>query len=91
MSCKVLFIYPNQRAESLVPPSLAMFSNLLKAEGHQVDLFDSSNYDLDADEYINFPPGIIESFDPYLSKVLCIIEITAVVSDFNIYPAAPPY
>ena len=54
MSCKVLFIYPNQRAESLVPPSLAMFSSLLKAEGHQVDLFDSSNYDLDADEYINF-------------------------------------
>ena len=54
MTCRVLFIYPNQRTESLVPPSLAVFSSLLKAEGHQVGLFDTSNYDLDADEYINF-------------------------------------
>ena len=54
MSCKVLFIYPNQRSESLVPPAIAIFSSLLKKEGHMVDLFDTSDYDLDADEYIDF-------------------------------------
>ncbi len=48
----VLLIYPNQRAESLVPPSIAMFSRLLKDHGYEVDLFDSSFYDLDADDYI---------------------------------------
>ena len=49
---RVLLIYPNQRAESLVPPSIAMFSRLLKDRGFMVDLFDSSFYDLDADDYI---------------------------------------
>jgi hypothetical protein len=49
---RVLLIYPNQRAESLVPPSIAMFSRLLKDHGYEVDLFDSSFYDLDADDYI---------------------------------------
>ncbi len=49
---RVLLIYPNQRAESLVPPSIAMFSRLLKNHGYEVDLFDSSFYDLDADDYI---------------------------------------
>ena len=39
---KVLFIYPNQRSESLVRRSLAIFSSLLKAEGHQVGLFDKN-------------------------------------------------
>ncbi len=54
MTCKVLFIYPNQRSESLVPPAIAIFSSLLKRDGHSVELFDTSDYDLDADEYITF-------------------------------------
>lgn len=54
MSCRVLFIYPNQRSESLVPPAIAIFSALLKQKGHEVALFDTSDYDLDADEYIEF-------------------------------------
>ena len=51
MTCRVLFIYPNQRTESLVPPSLAVFSSLLKAEGHQVGLFDTSNFEILAGKY----------------------------------------
>ena len=88
MSCKVLFIYPNQRAESLVPPSLAMFSSLLKAEGHQVDLFDSSNYDLDADEYINFSRSKKNSEEvnnlmmrPFESKIDSIMKHTSASND----------
>lgn len=48
---RVLFLYPNQRAESLVPPAIALFSRLLKNRGFKVDLFDTSLYDLDADDY----------------------------------------
>lgn len=54
MSCCILLIYPNQRSESLVPPAFSIFSRLLKDRGHIVDLFDTSDYDLDADEYIDF-------------------------------------
>ena len=50
---RVLFVYPNQRTETLVPPSIAIFSALLKQRGYTVDLFDSTHYDLDADDYIN--------------------------------------
>ena len=54
---KVLFIYPNQRAESLVPPAIAIFSRLLKDRGIKVDLFDTSFYDIDADDYISKAPS----------------------------------
>ena len=58
-SFRVLFIYPNQRSESLVPPSISLFASLLTQQGHTVDLFDSSRYDLDADDYI-FPGNSTE-------------------------------
>lgn len=50
---KVLFLYPNQRAESLVPPAIAIMSRLLKDRGVKVALFDSTHYDIEADEYID--------------------------------------
>ncbi|MBI2069771.1 MAG: B12-binding domain-containing radical SAM protein [Elusimicrobia bacterium] len=43
---KVLFLYPNLRAESLIPPCITLLSRLLKDRGHTVDLFDSTNYDI---------------------------------------------
>jgi anaerobic magnesium-protoporphyrin IX monomethyl ester cyclase len=54
---RVLFVYPNQRAESLVPPAIATFSRLLKDRGIKVGLFDSSYYDIDADDYAIKPGG----------------------------------
>ena len=50
---RVLLVYPNQRSESLMPPAIAIFSAILKERGHIVELFDSTNYDLDADDYIS--------------------------------------
>ena len=50
---RVLFLYPNQRAMSLVPPSIGLFSSLLKKRGIKVDLFDTSTYmieGIDSDE-----------------------------------------
>ena len=44
---KILFIYPNERHMSTIPPSIALFSQLLKNEGHSVALFDTTFYELD--------------------------------------------
>ena len=44
---KVLLVYPNVRHESLVPPSLALLSRLLKNAGITVDIFDSTDYEID--------------------------------------------
>ncbi len=61
---RVLFMYPNQRAESLVPPAIAILSSVLKERGILVDLFDSTNYDLDADDYITITPHRKDRDDP---------------------------
>jgi hypothetical protein len=50
---KVLFLFPNERHVSIVPPSIAILSGLLKSENFSVDLFDTSLYPtegLDSDE-----------------------------------------
>ena len=41
---KVMFIYPNYKGMNMLPPAIALFSALLKREGHRVDLFDSTYY-----------------------------------------------
>ena len=50
---KVLFLYPNERHMSMIPPSIALLSALAKRENFSVDLFDTSLYPkegLDSDE-----------------------------------------
>ena len=50
---RVLFLYPNERHVSVVPPAIAILSALLKREKFSVDLFDTSLYPtegLDGDE-----------------------------------------
>jgi len=50
---KDLFLYPNQRVMSLVPPSIGLLSSLLKNRGVKVELFDTSTYlieGIDTDE-----------------------------------------
>src|SRR3989338_11358637 len=44
---RVLLLYPNIRHESLVPPSIALLSRILKNKGVVVDIFDSTDYDID--------------------------------------------
>ena len=46
---RVLMLYPNLQSETLVPPSLALFSALMKREGFKVDLFDTTNYEMRTD------------------------------------------
>lgn len=46
MSIKVQFLYPNTFGMNMVPPAIAFLSALLKKEGHEVRLFDSTYYDM---------------------------------------------
>jgi len=47
MGIKILFIYPNTYGMNMLPPAIAMFSAILKKEGHQVQIFDTTYYSLD--------------------------------------------
>ena len=46
MGIRIQFIYPNTFGMNMVPPAIAFLSTLLKTEGHVVQLFDSTYYDL---------------------------------------------
>ena len=46
MSIKVQFLYPNTFGMNMVPPAIAFLSALLKRDGHEVSLFDTTYYDL---------------------------------------------
>lgn len=43
----VLFIYPNTFGMNMLPPAIAMFTALLKREGHKIDIFDTTYYSVD--------------------------------------------
>ena len=41
---RVLLVYPNMRGMNMLPPAIGLFSAILKARGHTVSLFDSTDY-----------------------------------------------
>ncbi len=41
---RVLFLYPNHRGNYMLPPAIGILSALLKKKGHEVALFDSTQY-----------------------------------------------
>ena len=47
MGIKVLFLYPNTYGMNMIPPAIALFSAILKKEGHKVEIFDTTYYQLD--------------------------------------------
>jgi anaerobic magnesium-protoporphyrin IX monomethyl ester cyclase len=47
MGIKVLFIYPNTYGMNMLPPAIAMFTAILKKEGHQIEIFDTTYYSVD--------------------------------------------
>ena len=46
---KILFVYPNERHMSTIPPAISLLSQLLKDKGHVTDLFDTTFYEFDDD------------------------------------------
>jgi radical SAM superfamily enzyme YgiQ (UPF0313 family) len=67
----VLLIYPNTFGMNMLPPAIALFSALLKKEGHKVEIFDTTyysiNYGIDSDgskmERLNVVPYDMGSRD----------------------------
>ena len=55
MGIKVLFIYPNSFGMNMLPPSIALFSAILKQHNHEVRVFDTTYYKTDytIDNYLN--------------------------------------
>ena len=47
MGIKVLFVYPNSFGMNMLPPAIALFSSILKAKGHTVEIFDTTYHALD--------------------------------------------
>lgn len=64
MGINVLFIYPNTYGMNMLPPAIALFSALLKREGHKIEVFDATyyhtDYGIDSDgtkmEFLNVVP-----------------------------------
>ena len=64
MGINVLFIYPNTYGMNMLPPAIALFSALLKREGHKIEVFDltyyQTDYGIDSDgtkmEFLNVVP-----------------------------------
>lgn len=64
LGIRVLFVYPNTFGMNMLPPAIALFSALLKREGHQVEVFDATyyqtDYGIDSDgtkvEFLNVMP-----------------------------------
>jgi hypothetical protein len=64
MGIRVLFIYPNTFGMNMLPPAIALFAALLKREGHQIEVFDTTyyqtDYGIDSDgtkmEFLNVVP-----------------------------------
>ncbi len=48
---KILFLYPNLRKESTVPPSITLLSRILKNHGFKTDVFDSTGYEFEDKKY----------------------------------------
>ena len=47
MGIKVLVLYPNTYGMNMIPPAIGLFSALLKREGHKVEIFDTTYYQID--------------------------------------------
>ena len=45
MSVKVMLVYPNLKGMNMIPPAMGLLSAVLKREGCQVKLFDTTYYD----------------------------------------------
>ena len=48
---KILLLYPNTYGMNMIPPALGIFTAILKNAGHELQLFDTTDY---VEEYRNF-------------------------------------
>ena len=84
----VLFVYYNPRKMSLIPPSIAIFSRLLKSMGVEVALFDTTLYEKHEDcdvEVIDEKNLVSKPFSDNLNKYRdkIVYKTTDVYSDLG--------
>ena len=94
---RILFLYPNERGMSTIPPSIAGLSQILKNENHVTSLFDTTFYKFDDELAIedsdlvtqkvltNRPVLDIDDDDLYFKKTTrsAINDFCSAVKDFS--------
>ncbi len=94
---RILFLYPNERGMSTIPPSIAGLSQILKDQGHQTALFDTTFYKFDDELSIedsdkitmktltNRPVLDIDDDDIHFKKTTrsAVEDFRSVVNDFK--------
>ena len=50
---RILFLYPNARGMNMLPTAIAIFSSLLKQEGHECRVFDTTYWELPEEGFFN--------------------------------------
>ena len=94
---RILFLYPNERGMSTIPPSIAGLSQILKNENHVTSLFDTTFYKFDDELAIedsdlvtqkvltNRPVLDIDDDDLYFKKTTrsAINDFRSAVKDFS--------
>lgn len=83
---RILFLYPNMHGMNMLPSAIALFSSLLKNQGHEVELFDSTNWIIPGEEDFDSDKAKeknlnVRPFDA--SKLNADIKYTDVFSDFE--------
>ena len=95
--CRLLFLYPNERGMSTIPPSIAGLSQILKTQGHKTALFDTTFYKFDDELSIgdsdlvtnkalsNRPVLDIDDDDIHFKKTTrsAVLDFEAAIDDFQ--------
>jgi radical SAM superfamily enzyme YgiQ (UPF0313 family) len=82
---KVLLLYPNIHGMNMLPPAIGLFTSLLRGEGHEVDLFDSTNWIIPGENFDSDKEKekilTVRPFDD--SKLCSEMHTTNVFQDFR--------
>ena len=88
-SLKILFLYPNGKGMTMLPPGISLLSAILKREGFVVDLFDTTQYDSikeDGEKETLHHKDVMESelqVRPAPAHKKVIVKYTNVFEDFR--------
>ena len=88
MGFKVLLIYPNERGMNMLPPAIGLLSSILKKDGNEVELFDTTYYEkLDESEGAEVDSDNIKTEKlmarPYTMPNEITLKTTNVYNDFK--------
>ena len=79
---RILFVYPNERGMSVIPPAIAILSQLLKQNDHTTDLFDTTFYEFDDDISLG-------NLDQGLENTLQVRPVTSKEKSLNSFKRLP--